>query len=128
MNLPLPNELVGNTQANRPHQAIYGEPHLPPYQSPILSTPMRALNSITGFGIEECLALGRRVSNLLRVLNVQHGFTAEQDSFSSRLGQLLPHGPGKGLGKVRTIEEINKNYYKDMGWCERKRLPLLRLS
>ena len=123
----LPNEMLGWAQAKTGPKRQFEECLIFCYfQSPSLSTLVRALNSITGFNftIEDSLKLGRRVINLLRVFNIRHGFNAEQDSFSPRLGEPPSDGPGKGWSLAPTFEEIKRCYYKEMGWDEKTGFPL----
>lgn len=123
----LPNEMVGRAQARTGPKRQFEECLVfCYYQSPNLSTLLRALNAITGFDFttENCLKLGKRVINLLRVFNIRHGFTDEQDSFSPRLGEAPTDGPGKGQSMAPTFEKIKRYYYKEMGWDERTGFPL----
>jgi aldehyde:ferredoxin oxidoreductase len=123
----LPNEWVGRAQAKTGPKRQFEESLIfCYYQSPNLSTLVRTLNAVTGFEFttEECLTLGRRIINLLRVFNIRHGFTPEQDSFSSRLGEPPADGPGKGGTLVPTFEKIKGVYYQEMGWNDRTGFPL----
>lgn len=122
-----PNEMVGKAQARTGPKRQFEECLIfCYYQSPSLSTLLRAFNAITGFNFttENCLELGRRVINLLRVFNIRHGFTDEQDSFSPRLGEPPIDGPGKGQSMAPTFEKMKRYYYKEMGWDERTGFPL----
>jgi len=123
----LPNEMVGKAQARTGPKRQFEEClTFCYYQSPNFTTLVRALNAITGsdFTIDECLTVGRRLINLLRVFNIRHGFTAEQDSFSLRLGEPPSDGPGKGQTMAPTYEEIKRCYYREMGWDEKTGFPL----
>lgn len=123
----LPNEMVGKAQARTGRKRQFEEClTFCYYQSPNLPTLVKALNAVTGFDftIEECLTVGRRIINLLRVFNIRHGFTAEQDSFSPRLGEPPSDGPGKGQTMAPTFEEIKRCYYREMGWDEKTGVPL----
>jgi aldehyde:ferredoxin oxidoreductase len=123
----LPDELVGKAQAKTGPKRQFEESLVfCYYQSPSLSTLIRTLNAVTGFEFtaEECFTVGRRIINLLRVFNIRHGFTSEQDSFSPRLGEPPIDGPGRGGTLAPTFEKIKKCYYKEMGWDEKTGFPL----
>jgi aldehyde:ferredoxin oxidoreductase len=122
----LPTDMVGKAQAKTGPKRQFEECLIfCYYQTPSLPTLVRALNSITGFKftVDECLTLGRRVINLLRVFNIRHGFSVDQDSFSPRLGEPPLDGPGKGQSLAPAFEEIKRCYYKEMGWDERTGFP-----
>jgi len=123
----LPNEFVGEAQAKTGPKRQFEECLIfCYYQSPNLSTLVEGLNAIAGseLTVDDCLNIGRRVVNLLRVFNIRHGFTAEQDSFSPRLGEPPSDGPGKGQSLAPSFERIKRGYYKAMGWDERTGFPL----
>jgi aldehyde:ferredoxin oxidoreductase len=76
------------------------------------------LNCLTGaeYSVEDCLKVGRRVVNLLRMFNKREGMTKEDDTFSFRLRQPPVDGPGKGASLAPTFESIRDAYYEQMGW------------
>jgi len=88
------------------------------FQSASLPTMVATLNCLTGaeYSVEDCLTVGRRVINLLRMFNKREGMTKEHDSFSFRLAQPPVDGPGKGRSLAPTFEGIRDAYYEHMGW------------
>jgi len=88
------------------------------FQSCTFETMIETLNTITGAGYkkEDCLKIGRRIINLLRMFNIREGFTKESDSFSPRLGQSPVDGPGKGKSITATFESVRDAYYQAMQW------------
>lgn len=94
------------------------------FQACSLPTMVGTLNSITGadYSIEDCLNVGRRVINLLRMFNKREGMSREADSFSPRLGQSPVDGPGKGQSLAPTFEKVRAAYYRAMQW-DRNGIP-----
>ena len=88
------------------------------FQSATLPTMISTLNCITGaeYSVEDCMTVGRRVINLMRMFNKREGMSKADDSFSPRLGQAPVDGPGKGKSLAPTFEGIRDAYYKQMGW------------
>jgi aldehyde:ferredoxin oxidoreductase len=88
------------------------------FQSASLQTMVTTLNCLTGaeYSVQDCLKVGRRVVNLLRMFNKREGMTIEDDTFSSRLAQVPVDGPGKGKSLAPTFESIREAYYEQMGW------------
>jgi aldehyde:ferredoxin oxidoreductase len=78
------------------------------------------LNAVTGFDLskEEAMEIGERIVNLLRVFSIRNGLKAEDDSFSTRLGQAPKEGPGEGKTLLPYIENVRQEYYRLMGWDE----------
>ncbi len=91
------------------------------FQACSLKQMVRTLNVITGadFSAENCLNIGERVINLLRIYNVREGLKMEDDSYSHRLGQSPTDGPGKGKSLNANFDEIRQAYYEMMGWDKR---------
>ncbi len=88
------------------------------FQACSLKQMVQTLNVITGsdFSAENCLEIGERVINLLRLYNVREGLSMEDDSYSYRLGQSPIDGPGKGKSLNANFTEIRQAYYQMMGW------------
>jgi aldehyde:ferredoxin oxidoreductase len=88
------------------------------YQTPSLRTMINTLNTLTGsdYEIEGAMKIGRRVINLLRMLNIREGLRMEDDTFSFRIGMPPVNGPGQGKSLAPTFEKIRSAYYKTMGW------------
>jgi len=84
------------------------------------------VNTVTGFdlSVDDSLQVGRRIINLLRVFNLRHGLTLEDDSFSPRLGMIPTDGPQAGKSMKDVFESLRKIYYKEMGWDEDTGVPL----
>jgi len=90
------------------------------YQTSSLKTTAETLNCLTGmgYGVEDCLNVGRRVVNLLRMFNRREGMQKEDDCFSPRLGKPPVDGPGKAKSLAPTFERARSAYYRAMGWNE----------
>ncbi len=95
------------------------------FQSCSLKHMVHTLNVLTGlsYTIDDCLQVGERVINLLRLYNIREGLTEKDDSYSYRLGQSPQDGPGKGKSMNLTFNEIRGAYYHEMGW-NNKGVPL----
>jgi aldehyde:ferredoxin oxidoreductase len=116
-----PDEYVGQAQALTGPKRQFEECLVFCYfQACSLKTMVETLNSVTGgsYTIEECLKVGKRVINLLRMFNQREGMKKEDDSCSLRLTQSPIDGPGKGKSLAPTLENIKQAYYKEMGWGE----------
>ncbi|NQU16305.1 MAG: hypothetical protein HQ561_19275, partial [Desulfobacteraceae bacterium] len=94
------------------------------FQSSPFETMIKTVNILTGadYDTEECLKIGRRVVNLLRLFNNREGMTRDDDVFSKRLGQSPVDGPGAGRSLKPNYAKIRDAYYKKMGWT-RKGIP-----
>jgi len=94
------------------------------FQSCPFETMIKTVNILTGadYDTEECLKIGRRVVNLLRLFNNREGMTRDDDVFSKRLGQSPVDGPGAGRSLKPNYAKIRDAYYKKMGWT-RKGIP-----
>jgi len=105
------------------------------FQSAALPTMVDTLNCITGaeYSVEDGLTVGRRVINLMRMLNKREGMTKADDVFSKRLGEPPVDGPGEGKSLAPAFERIRDAYYRHMGWNKdgmpsRKTLKALNLD
>jgi aldehyde:ferredoxin oxidoreductase len=116
-----PDEYVGKVQALTGPKRQFEECLVFCYfQACSLKTMVDTLNTVTGaeYSVEDCLQVGRRVINLLRMFNKREGMTAEDDNFSPRLGQRPVDGPGKDKSFAPTFEQAKQAYYREMGWDE----------
>jgi len=79
----------------------------------------KAVEAATGwkdFTGEEALAVGRRISNLLRVYNLRCGLTPEMERPSKRYGSVPVDGPMAGKDIKEHWDEMRQRYYELMGW------------
>ena len=116
-----PDEYVGKVQALTGPKRQFEECLVFCYfQACSLKTMVDTLNTVTGaeYNVEDCLEIGRRVINLLRMFNKREGMTGEDDNFSPRLGQRPVDGPGKGKSFAPTFKKAKEAYYREMGWDE----------
>lgn len=116
-----PDEYVGKVQALTGPKRQFEECLVFCYfQACSLKTMVDTLNTVTGaqYSVEDCLEIGRRVINLLRMFNKREGMTGEDDNFSPRLGQRPVDGPGKGKSFAPTFKRAKQAYYREMGWDE----------
>ena len=84
------------------------------------------LSAITGwdFDIREAMEVGRRVVNQLRVFNIRHGLTKENEAPSVRYGSSPVDGPAEGKSIMPHWEALRHNYYEQMGWDPETGKPL----
>lgn len=116
-----PDEYLGETQAKTGPARQFAECLIfCYYQTCTMKTMAQTLNCITGtdFNREDCLNVGMRVINLLRMFNKREGMRKDDDCFSSRLAQPPTDGPGKGYSLAPDFEKVKSAYYKAMGWDE----------
>jgi aldehyde:ferredoxin oxidoreductase len=85
----------------------------------------KAVNAATGWDLtfEECMTVGRRAINLMRVFNLRHGISAELDAPSTRYGSIQVDGPIAGRSIMPSWDKMLANYYSLMGW-DKKGKPL----
>lgn len=79
----------------------------------------KAVEAATGwenFTGEEALAVGRRVSNLLRVYNLRCGLTADMERPSKKYGSIPVDGPMAGKNIMEHWDDMRRQYYELMGW------------
>ena len=62
------------------------------------------------------MAVGRRISNLLRVYNLRVGFTPEMEQPSKRYGSIPVDGPLAGKNVMENWDDMRMRYYELMGW------------
>lgn len=116
-----PDEYIGEVQAKTGPARQFAEClTFCYYQAPSFRTMVDTLNTLTGmdYDVEGSLKVGRRVINLLRMLNWREGMTVEDDAFSTRLGMAPVDGPGKGKSLAPNFGRIRGAYYRAMGWGE----------
>jgi len=116
-----PDEYVGKAQALTGPKRQFEECLVFCYfQACSLNTMIETLNSLTGanYSIEECLTVGRRVINLLRMFNQREGMNRKHDGCSARLKQSPIDGPGRGKSLAPNLDKIKQAYYREMGWDE----------
>jgi aldehyde:ferredoxin oxidoreductase len=82
---------------------------------------VHTLNVLTDWdlSIEDCLAVGERVINLLRMYNIREGLTMDDDRYSRRLGESPVDGSGAGKSMNPTFDQVRAAYYQTMGWDEK---------
>lgn len=90
---------------------------------PLLS---QALNAATGWNLsfDECLKIGRRAVNLMRVYNIRCGLTPDTEHPSPRYGSTPSDGPAKSVSISSHWNEMRSNYYNLMGWDKETGIPL----
>ena len=86
----------------------------------------QALNAATGwdFTFDECLRVGRRAINMMRIYNLKCGMTPDMDKPSVRYGSTPADGPHAGKSVSSHLEDMLSNYYGLMGWDSNTGLPL----
>ncbi|MBI4496239.1 MAG: hypothetical protein HY697_04805, partial [Deltaproteobacteria bacterium] len=84
------------------------------------------LNAVTGYDFDKtgALAVGERIINLLRLFNLRHGLTPEDDALSPRLREPIPEGCHRGRSIDSVFEEMRRAYYLEMGWDPETGRPL----
>ena len=83
------------------------------------------VSAVTGFSVtrSDCLEVGERIVSLQRAFNLRHGKTPADDAISPRMQE----GPKEGdpwVSIAPYIEQMKKDYYKNMGWDETTSKPL----
>jgi len=79
----------------------------------------KAVEASTGwenFTGAEALAVGRRISNLLRVYNLRCGLTPAMEKPSKRYSSIPVDGPMAGMNVMENWEDMRRVYYELMGW------------
>jgi len=128
--IPYPDERVPKAQAKTGPRRQFEESLIVCYflarGRGSLKNIIDTLNVVTDFdlSINEALNVGHRIINLLRVFNIRHGWTLEDDSFSPRIGTMPIDGPQAGKTIATTFELLRRTYYKEMGWDENTGVPL----
>lgn len=86
----------------------------------------QALNAATGwdFSFDECLRVGRRAINMMRIYNIKCGLTPDMDEPSPRYGSTPVDGPLAGKSTRPHWKDMLSNYYSLMGWDRDTGLPL----
>ncbi len=89
-----------------------------------LGKAIEAATGWEGFKGVEALAVGRRVSNLLRVFNLRCGLTPELERPSKRYGSTPVDGPMAGRSILEHWDDMRREYYALMGWDFESGRPL----
>ncbi|HUV75347.1 MAG TPA: aldehyde ferredoxin oxidoreductase C-terminal domain-containing protein [Dehalococcoidales bacterium] len=86
----------------------------------------QALNAATGwdFTFDECLKVGRRAANMMRLYNLKCGLTPDMDKPSPRYGSTPVDGPLEGKSILPDWDAMRSNFYKIVGWDKNTGLPL----
>lgn len=81
-----------------------------------LGKTVEAATGWESFTGQEALAVGRRISNLLRVFNLRCGLTPELERPSKRYGSIPVDGPLAGKNIMEHWDDMRRRYYELMGW------------
>ena len=86
------------------------------FANPPVQTVVELLSSATGWevGLDEAMAIGERIWNLKRALNLRLGLRREDDRLPKLL--LRPLEEGGTEGHVPDLEEMLEEYYRVRGW------------
>lgn len=79
---------------------------------------MAAVNAATGWDmtVDEAVAVGRRIANILRVFNLRHGIPASLELPSERYASTPIDGPAAGKSIRPHLPGIIDAFYRQMGW------------
>lgn len=82
---------------------------------------VEALHDLTGFEFtkEDAILQGYRTMTSLRLFNIKHGWTRDQDTASERLLEPCPDGPNEGISIRDELDEMVETHYQNMGWDEK---------
>jgi len=83
------------------------------------------LNAVTGWDLtpEDAITTGKRIVNLLRLFNMEHGLDIETEAPSPRYGSTPTDGPAEGLSIMTHWKWIVQSYYEAMGWDKQTGKP-----
>ena len=86
------------------------------FANPPVQTVVELLSSATGWkvGLDEAMAIGERIWNLKRALNLRLGLRREDDRLPKLL--LRPLEEGGTEGHVPDLERMLEEYYRVRGW------------
>jgi aldehyde:ferredoxin oxidoreductase len=86
----------------------------------------KALNAATGWDLtfEDCLNVGRRSYNMMRLYNIKCGLTPDLDRPSARYGSTPVDGPMAGKSILPGWDTMRSDYYRLMGWDPDTGVPL----
>ena len=87
---------------------------------------VECLNAVTGWELtlDDVFTIGRRVVNALRMFNIRHGMTKDQERPSTRYGSIPVDGPAQGKNIMEKWDWMLENYYTLMGWDRQTGKPL----
>jgi aldehyde:ferredoxin oxidoreductase len=91
-----------------------------------LKTLAETLSAVTGWDYTwlDCLHVGDRTANMMRLFNIRCGQTREHDWMSPREYEAPTEGPAKGISAAPVWDKMLDIYYESMGWDkEGKPLP-----
>jgi aldehyde:ferredoxin oxidoreductase len=87
---------------------------------------LECLNALTGWelDLEQAMRIGKRIVNLLRLFNIEHGLVPSMERPSERYGSVPVDGPAAGKDIMASWDEMQQRYYRLMGWDENTGRPL----
>jgi aldehyde:ferredoxin oxidoreductase len=94
--------------------------------SPHPKMVLKCFNAVTGWNwtLDDAFTVGRRIVNLLRVFNLDHGMKVEDERPSTRYGSVPTGGPAEGKNIMEKWGMMVKDYYGLMGWDSETGKPL----
>jgi len=86
----------------------------------------QAVNKATGWDLtfSDCMKVGRRSVNMMRLFNLRSGIRSELDAPSARYSSTPVDGPVEGKSIQPHFEYMKRKYYSLMGWDEKSGIPL----
>jgi len=83
-----------------------------------LKTLAETLSAVTGWDYTwlDCLHVGDRAANMMRLFNIRCGQTREHDWMSPREYEAPTEGPAKGISAAPVWDKMLDTYYESMGW------------
>ncbi len=83
-----------------------------------LALLLAAVNAATGWdmNLDEAMAVGRRIANLVRAFNLRHGIPSSLEFPSERYASTPVDGPAAGKSIRPHLPAILDTYYELMGW------------
>lgn len=102
---------------------LYNSMILCQFQNPGVERVLRALNAVTGWGLEpeDLLRLGKGIVTLKRRLNLRRGLTRENDRLPHLLMRPLTEGGTEGT--VPDLDRLLAGAYAEFGWDPRTGAP-----
>jgi aldehyde:ferredoxin oxidoreductase len=93
---------------------------------PPLNNLLKVLKATTGWQLsfDDAMAIGERILNIQRCFNIRHGLTPEHDDLMERLLTAPAEGPAKGISVKPHLNDMVKEYYRQMGWDLKTGKPL----
>jgi len=83
-----------------------------------LKTLAETLSAVTGWDYTwlDCLHVGDRTANMMRLFNIRCGQTREHDWMSPREYEAPTEGPAKGMSAAPEWDKMVDIFYEAMGW------------